>query len=1043
MKFSIFFIDRPIFAIVFSVLTVIIGGLAALSLAIERHPEIAPPTVVVSTNYPGADAKTLAETVAAPLEQEINGVEDMLYMSSISSNDGSLSITITFKLGTDLDKAQILVQNRTILAESKLPEEVRRNGIRVRKSSPALTLVINLTSPNNTYDQSYIGNYAVLKIKDEISRLRGIGNLIVFGARDYSMRVWLDVDKLSARSLTAMDVVDAIREQNIEVAAGILGQQPSVENTPYQFVVQTSGRLTTVAEFNDIIIKAKANGSLIKLEDVARVELGAANYDSSLLFDTKPGIGLGIFQQPNTNALETKKAVMKKMQQLAKDFPDDLEYSVVYDTTLFVEESIKAVIKVLIEAILIVLLVVLVFLQNWRATLIPMLAIPTSVIGTLAVLAIFGYSLNTLSLIAMVLAIGIVVDDAIVVVENVSRGLAQGLNRREATIRAISEVTGPIITSATVLAAVFIPAAFTPGLSGQFYNQFALTIAASTILSAINSLTLSPALSANFLAEKQHKKDALQRVIDGSLGWLFNGFNHGFDWLREHYGNMVARLIRIILIMMILYAGLIGLGYYGLKSVPQTFIPSEDQGYLIALVQLPDAASLPRTDAVVRRAQKIILQNKAVSGTAGVVGWSVINRSQQSNLATIFIPLKPFDERNQPEFYAHNIAADINQRLSPIQEAFIGVFPPPTIRGIGSIGGFKMYIQDKSGYGVEALAEATQSLLAAGREDDRITRLFSSFRANQPQKYLQINKIQAQTSGVKMDDIYDTLKIFLGSLYVNDINLFGRTYSVIAQADAPYRMKPKDIGRLQTRNKNGDMVPLAGLVSVSEITGPDKITRYNLATAADINGSVTPNVSSTEMIGIMESLAKKTLPYGFDFAWTDLTYQQIETGNFGLLIFPLSILLVFLALAAQYESWSLPFIIMLIVPMCLLSAITGIWLDNSTNNIFTQIGFLILIGLAAKNAVLIVEFAKTLEEQGYTAVNAAVEAARLRLRPIMMTSLSLIFGIMPLVTSSGAGAESRHAIGITVTSGMVGVTLFGLIFTPLFYVMVRKVFPLR
>ncbi|KFI22464.1 efflux RND transporter permease subunit [Nitrosococcus oceani] len=1038
MNFARFFTDHPVFASVLSILIIIIGSLAILTLPIERHPQIAPPTVVVSTTYPGASGETVAKTVATPLEQEINGVEDMLYMSSQATNDGALRLTITFELGTDLDKAQVLVQNRVALAEPRLPEEVRRMGISVRKSSPDLSLVVNIISPDQRYDQIYLSNYALIHVREALARLPGVGDIALFGGRDYSMRVWLDPESLASRELTAMDVVRAIREQNVQVAAGTLGEPPIPGSTDLQLTVNTMGRLTEAEQFGKIIVKTGTEGQVTYVRDIARIELGAASYASNLYLGSQPTVGIIIFQRPGSNALETKQAVMETMERLAKDFPPGIAYRVVYDTTTFIEESVKSVVKVLFEAVLIVLVVVLVFLQNWRATLIPMLAVPVSLIGTFAVLAALGFSLNTLTLAAMVLAIGIVVDDAIVVVENVERNLEAGLPRREATLKAMGEVSGAIIAMALVLGAVFIPTAFISGVTGQFYQQFALTIAAATIISAINSLTLSPALSAIFLKSPDEKKDFLQCWLDRLFGWFFKGFNWVFGWFWTKYTLLIRRLVRMSVLMLGIYGGLLGLTYLGFTQVPTGFIPQEDQGYLIVFAQLPDAASLERTDAVLRRANEIILDTKGILSTNAVAGWSVIMRGNQPNVGTIFVILDPFSERTEENLGANAIAETLQQRLGEIQEAFIGVFPPPSVRGIGNLGGFKMEIQDQGGRGLHALQDAVEQVIITGNQTPELSGLFTTFRANVPQIYLDIDRTQARSMGVPLSNVFDTLQVYLGSLYVNDFNLFGRTFRVVAQADGAFRDQPEDIYLLKTRNVSGEMVPLGALVDIQETTGPDKVNRYNLFPAAEVNGDAMPGISSGQAISLMEAIAERELPRGFGFEWTELTYQQILAGNTAVYIFPLCVLFVFLVLAAQYESWSLPLAVILIVPMCLLSAIMGIWFMGMDNNIFTQIGFIVLIGLASKNAILIVEFAKQLQDkQGLNRYKAAVESSRLRLRPILMTSFAFVFGVLPLVIAEGAGAESRELLGVAVLSGMLGVTFFGLVFTPIFYVVVR------
>ncbi len=1035
-----FFIDRPIFASVLSILIVLVGGLALITLPVAQYPEIAPPTVVITTTYSGANAQVVAETVATPIEQEVNGVEDMLYMSSQSTNSGNMTLTITFKPGTNLDKAQVLVQNRVALAEPKLPEEVRRQGISVKKRSPDLSLVINLVSPDKRYDSVYLSNYALLQIKDTLARLPGVGEILVFGARDYSMRLWLNPEQIAARSLTASDVVNAIREQNIQVAAGVVGQQPGKENTDFQYTVSTLGRLMEAEQFADIVIKKGADGQVTRLKDVARIELGAKDYNSGLFLDGEPSVGLAIFQLPGSNALDTKKAVVETMEKLKARFPDGLDYIMAYDTVVFVQQSISAVIKTLFEALLLVVLVVVLFLQNWRATIIPLLAVPVSLIGTFAVMAAMGLSLNTLSLFGLVLAIGIVVDDAIVVVENVERHIATGLSARDATRKAMNEVVGPIIATALVLVAVFVPTAFITGVSGAFYKQFALTIAVSTVISAFNSLTLSPALCALLLDRAHGNKDKLTRLIDRLFGWFFNGFNRFFNRFSDGYARLVGGLIRMTAVVLLLYAGLNGLNFLAFEKVPTGFIPQQDQGYLILYAQLPDAASLGRTQAVVQQATRIILETKGVKHVNAYAGFSILSGSSQSNVATLFARLDDFDKRaGHADLHANAVIKNLQQRLAQVDDARIAVFAPPPIRGMSSVGGFKLQIQDRTNAGIEALQRTTTELIALGNKQPGLTGLFTTFRSEVPQLFLDVDRTRVKSMDVPLKEVFDTLQIYLGSLYVNDFNRFGRTYQVVAQADSEFRMKPANIAELKTRNLQGGMVPLGSLVDVKEITGPDKITRYNMYPAAEINGSTLPGISSGQAIDIMNQLMNTELPPGFDFEWTELSLQQVLAGNVALLVFPLSVVFVFLALAAQYESWSLPFAVILIVPMCILSAMTGVWLNNMDNNIFTQIGFIVLVGLASKNAILIVEFAKRRQESGLNRFDAAVEACRIRLRPILMTSFAFIMGVFPLVIAEGAGAETRRLLGTAVFSGMLGVTFFGLLLTPVFYVAVQAV----
>ncbi len=1037
-RFTHFFIDRPIFASVLSIVIVVVGGLALVALPIAQYPEIAPPNVVVSATYPGANASVVMDTVATPIEQEVNGVEDMLYLSSQSTNEGSMVLTVTFKPGTDIDKAQVLVQNRVALAEPKLPEEVRRLGITVKKRSPDLSLVVNLISPDRRYDSTYLSNYALLQIRDTLARLPGVGDILVFGARDYSMRIWLDPDQVAARNMTASDVVRALREQNIQVAAGVVGAPPTPGGVDFQYTVTTLGRLMEAEQFADIVIKTGSDGAVTRLKDVARIELGARDYSASLRLDGQPTVGLAIFQLPGSNALETKDAVVKSMEMLKTRFPEGLEYKLVYDTVVFIKQSIDAVVKTLFEALLLVVLVVVVFLQNWRASIIPLIAVPVSLIGTFGVMAALGMSLNTLSLFGLVLAIGIVVDDAIVVVENVERHLAMGERVREATRRAMDEVVGPVIATTLVLVAVFVPTAFITGVSGAFYRQFALTIAVSTVISSFNSLTLSPALCALLLERAHRDPDRLTRWMNRLFGWFFAGFNRLFDAFGAGYARLVGRVTRMAGIVLVLYAGLNGLNFLAFDKVPTGFIPQQDQGYLILYAQLPDAASVERTNAVVDQATKIVLDTPGVRHLNAYAGFSILTGTTQSNVATMFARLAAFEGRaDRPELHANAIIADLQARLSRIEDARIAVFAPPPVRGMSAVGGFKLQIQDRVNAGVEALQQAASELIARGNQEPGLVGLFTTFRSGVPQLYLDVDRVRAKTMKVPLGEVFETLQIYLGSLYVNDFNRFGRTYQVLAQADAKHRMHPGDIAKLKTRNLEGEMVPLGSLLSAREITGPDKLTRYNMYPAAEINGAPLPGFSSGQAIAIMDRLAQAELPPGFGYEWTEISLQQVLAGNVALLVFPLSVLFVFLALAAQYESWSLPFAVILIVPMCLLASMTGIWLRGMDNNIFTQIGFIVLVGLAAKNAILIVEFAKRRQAEGADRFQAAMDAARVRLRPILMTSFAFILGVSPLVVAKGAGAESRQILGTAVFSGMLGVTLFGLLLTPVFYVVIQ------
>jgi len=1038
MSFPHFFIGRPVFAAVLSIVIVLVGLISLINLPVAQYPEIVPPTIQVTASYPGASASVLADTVASPIEDEVNGVENMLYMSSQCTNDGAMTLTITFKLGTNLDTAQVLVQNRVAIALPKLPEDVQRLGVNTKKQSPDLTMVVHLISPHGKYDQLYLSNYAYLQIKDTLTRVYGVGDVKIFGARDYSMRIWLDPDKVASRNMTASDVVNAIREQNVQVAAGVLGLPPAPSGTQFQFTVSTMGRLVDPKQFEDIVIKTGADGQVTRLKDVARVELGALDSTMDSRLDGEPAVAMVIFELPGSNSLTTSSEVRKAMEKLKERFPEGVDYRIIYDTTMFEWESIQSVIKTLFEAIGLVVIVVIVFLQTWRAAVIPLIAVPVSLIGTFAVMSAMGFSLNNLSLFGLVLAIGIVVDDAIVVVENVERNLESGLSAVDATHKAISEVTGPVVATALVLSAVFIPTAFISGITGQFYRQFALTIAVSTVISAFNSLTLSPALCALLLQKHDAKPDLLQRVFDLLIGWFFALFNWTFELFRNVYVWIVARLITVAPVMLLIYGGLLALAWYGFQVVPSGFIPQQDQGYLISVAQLPDAASLERTEAVVSKMSEISRQAPGVAHTVEFAGFSALSFTSASNAAAIFLPLKPFAERNSPNLSAGAILGGLFPKLFSIPEGVCLIFPPPAVRGIGTVGGFKMQIEDRNGADYDQLSDVVNRMVADGNKTPGLTGLFTSFRAKTPQLYVDIDRAKAKEMNVALSDIASTLQIYLGSLYVNDFTLFNRNYQVTAQADAKFRVRPEDIGNLKTRNAAGDMVPLSTLVTVKDITGPDRVVRYNLYPSAEITGSAAPGFSSGQGIALMEDLAKKELPANMGYEWTELTYQQILAGNTAIFIFPLCVLFVFLTLAAQYESWSLPLTVILIVPMCLLSAIWGVWFRAMDNNIFTQIGLVVLVGLACKNAILIVEFAKKLQEVGgETRRDAAVKAARLRIRPIMMTSFSFILGVVPLLIAAGAGAEMRQALGTAVFFGMVGVTFFGTLFTPVFYVVVR------
>jgi multidrug efflux pump len=1038
MNFSKFFIDRPIFAGVLSLLIFLAGLIAMQALPISEYPEVVPPSVVVRATYPGANPKVIAETVATPLEEAINGVEDMLYMGSQATTDGLMTLTVTFKLGTDPDKAQQLVQNRVAQAEARLPEEVRRLGVTTVKSSPDLTMVVHLTSPNERYDMTYLRNYAVLQVKDRLARIPGVGQVQLFGSGDYSMRVWLDPQKVAQHGLSASDVVRAIREQNVQAAAGVVGASPGLPGVDLQLSVNAQGRLQTEEEFGDIVIKSGADGQVTRLKDVARLELGAADYALRSLLNNKPAVAVPIFQAPGGNALAISDGVRATMAEIAKTMPEGVAYEIVYDPTQFVRASIKSVVTTLLEAVLLVVIVVIVFLQTWRASIIPLLAVPVSIVGTFAVMQAFGFSINALSLFGLVLAIGIVVDDAIVVVENVERNIANGLSPRDATYQAMREVSGPIIAIALVLIAVFVPLAFISGLTGQFYKQFALTIAISTVISAINSLTLSPALSALLLKPHGAPKDALTRGMDRVFGRGFTLFNKVFDRGSRAYGSGVGTLIGRKTVMLVLYGIGLVLTVGLFKAVPGGFVPMQDKQYLIGFAQLPDGATLDRTEDVIRRMGEIALKHPDVENAIAFPGLSINGFTNSSNSGIVFVSLKPFEQRKRKDQSGGAVAGALNQQFGAIPDAFIAMFPPPPVQGLGTTGGFKLQIEDKAGLGTAALDKATKDFLAKAQVAPELGGLFSSFQVNVPQLYADLDRVKARQLGVPVTDVFDTLQIYLGSQYVNDFNRFGRTYSVRVQADAEFRARPENIGELQVRSQAGEMIPLAALMQVKPSFGPERAMRYNGFPSADINGGAAPGYSSGQAQDAVARIAAETLPPGIGFEWTELTYQEILAGNSAAWVFPLALLLVFLVLAAQYESLSLPVSILLIVPMGLLSAMTGVWLSGGDNNVFTQIGLFVLVGLSAKNAILIVEFARELEFQGRTPLQAAIEASRLRLRPILMTSAAFVMGVLPLVLSTGAGAEMRSAMGIAVFAGMIGVTAFGLALTPVFYVLIRQ-----
>jgi len=1038
MNISSFFVSRPRFAAVLSLVILLVGLIALPSLPIGEYPEVVPPTVVVRTTYAGADPAVIAETVASPIEQSINGVEGMLYQSSQSTPDGVMTLTITFALGVNADQAQVLVQNRVAQVLAKLPPEVQRIGVTTTKASPSLIEVIHLTSTNNRYNMLYLASYAQLHVKDALARSYGVGDVQQFGQGPYSMRIWLDPEKLASRSMTPGDVVTALREQNVQVAAGQVGAPPAPGQADFQISVNTQGRLETEEQFGDIVVRAGPNGEISHLRDVARVELGSDNYALRSLLDNKPAVALPIFQRPGSNALQMAEGVKATMDRLAKDFPEGVTYHIVYDTTGFVHESINAVIHTLFEALILVVLVVVLFLQSWRASLIPLLAVPVSLIGTFAVMLMMGFGLNALTLFGLVLAIGIVVDDAIVVVENVERNIELGLSPHDAANKAMREVTGPIVSTALVLCAVFVPTAFLSGLTGQFFRQFALTIAISTVISAFNSLTLSPALAAALLKPHGAPKDRLERLMERGFGWLFRPFNRGFAWMSNSYVGGVSRAIGRSSIALLLYGALLALTLFTFAKTPTGFVPQQDKLYLVSIIQLPDAATIDRTEAVVRQVSDIALHTPGITHAIGFPGLSINGLVNSPNSAAIFLPLAPFDERKSPGLSANALAKTLNQKFAAIPDATIAVFPPPPVQGLGNIGGFRMQIEDHAGLGPDALYKATQDVIARASKDPALVGVFSSYQVGVPKIRADIDREKAKAQGVSLTDLFETMQVYLGSLYVNDFNRFGRTYPVNVQADQRFRLQPEDIGRLQTRNAAGQMIPLGAFVTTHETTGPERTAHYNGDLTAEINGGPAPGHSSGEAQKALEAAAKAALPNGMGYEWTELTYQQILAGNTAVFVFPVCVLLAFLVLVAQYESWSLPLVVILIVPMCLLCALIGVWLTHGDNNIFTEIGLLVLVGLACKNAILIVEFAREREAEGETLIQAILDACRLRLRPILMTSMAFIMGVAPLAVSVGAGSEMRRAMGVAVFSGMLGVTLFGLVLTPIFYWSIRR-----
>ncbi|OAE08489.1 multidrug efflux RND transporter permease subunit OqxB [Pantoea sp. OXWO6B1] len=1036
MDFSRFFIDRPIFAAVLSVLIFITGLIAIPLLPISEYPDVVPPSVQVRAEYPGANPKAIADSVATPLEEAINGVENMMYMKSVAGSDGVLVTTVTFRPGTDPDQAQVQVQNRVAQAEARLPEDVRRLGITTQKMSPTLTLVVHLFSPNNTYDSLYLRNYATLKVKDELARLPGVGQIQIFGAGEYAMRVWLDPNKVAARGLTASDVVNAMQEQNVQVSAGQLGAEPLKKQSDFLLSINMQGRLENEQQFGDIILKTSEHGSLVRLRDVARIEMGSGSYALRSQLNNKDAVGIGIFQAPGANAIDLSNAVRAKMDELATRFPDDVKWAAPYDPTVFVRDSIKAVVQTLLEAVFLVVLVVILFLQTWRASIIPLLAVPVSVVGTFSVLYLLGFSLNTLSLFGLVLAIGIVVDDAIVVVENVERNIEMGLSPKAAAHQAMREVSGPIIAIALVLCAVFVPMAFLSGVTGQFYKQFATTIAISTVISAINSLTLSPALAALLLKDHQAPKDMPTRLIDRLFGWIFRPFNRVFQRSAHGYESMVEKTLRrrgaVFGVYLVL---LVGAGWM-FHAVPGGFIPTQDKLYLIGGVKMPEGSSLARTDEVIRQMSEIGLQTEGVAYAVAFPGLNALQFTNTPNSGTVFFGLKPFSERKQT---AAQINAEINAKISRIQQGFGFSIMPPPILGLGQGSGYSLYVQDRAGLGYGALQTAINTLSGAVMQTPGMHFPISSYQANVPQLEVQVDRDKAKAQGVALTALFSTLQTYLGSSYVNDFNRFGRTWRVMAQADGEFRDSVEDIANLRTRNDRGEMVPIGSMVHITTAYGPDPVIRYNGYPAADLIGDADPRVlSSAQAMRQLETLSGQLLPNGMNIEWTDLSYQQATQGNTALIVFPVAVLLAFLVLAALYESWTLPLAVILIVPMTMLSALVGVWLTGGDNNVFVQVGLVVLMGLACKNAILIVEFARELEIQGKGIVEAALEACRLRLRPIVMTSIAFIAGTIPLILGEGAGAEVRGVTGVTVFSGMLGVTLFGLFLTPVFYVALRK-----
>ncbi len=1038
-KFAHFFINRPIFATVLSVLITIAGIIVQQRLPISEYPEIAPPTVSITAAYPGASAEVIAATVATPIEQEVNGVDNMLYIVSQSTGDGRVSINVVFKPGTNIDQAQVLVQNRVAGAEPRLPEDVRRLGVTVRKASPDLMMVIHMLSPDGSRDQQYISNYTTLLVKDALTRVDGVGNIVVFGARDYSMRVWLDPAKVAARNLTAGEVVQALRAANLQVAAGAINQPPASSTGAFQLSVQTMGRLTDVEQFSDVIVRSDQGGGIVRVRDIARVELGAQDYTINSYLNNKNAVAIGVFQRPGSNALATSDALQAEMQRLSETFPVGVGYSVVYNPTQFIQESVNEVIKTLLEAVVLVVIVVIVFLQTWRAALIPILAIPVSLVGTFLVMGMAGISFNTLSLFGLVLAIGIVVDDAIVVVENVERYLREGMSPKEAAHKTMDEVGGALIAIALVLCAVFIPTAFITGLQGSFYRQFAVTIAASTAISAFVSLTLSPALAAILLKphDPHHKPSGIMGALGAPLRWFFRGFNAAFDWLSRVYGGTTRRLIRFAVLVFAVYGGLIGMTYLQINAVPTGLIPQLDRGYFIAAFQLPPGSSLERTDAVIKRASDILQSRPGVKNSIAFVGLDGATFTNAPNTGVIFIGLKDFKERTKEGLTTQAILGDLRRQMLGIGEAFALVIEPPAVPGIGTGGGLKGYVQDRGGRGLQALEGAAWVVAGSAGQTPGFQQAFTLYNTRTPQIFADIDRTKSELLGVPIGRVFESLSVYMGSAFVNDFNILGRTYRVTAQADNPYRVDLRDVANLKTRNTSGEMVPIGAVANFSDVTGAYRVPRYNLYPAAEVQMALSRGYSSGQGIAAVEKIAKERLPDGFGFEWTEIALQEKIAGSTAILAFGLAVVFVYLLLAALYESWILPFAVILIVPMCILAAMIGVQMQGLDRNILVEIGLVVLVGLAAKNAILIVEFAKQAEDEGMHRVQAAIAAAKTRLRPILMTSLAFILGVVPLVLATGAGSEMRQSLGIAVFSGMIGVTFFGLLFTPVFYVACR------